>query len=115
MSALPVSLDPRSAADVAALAVELRPAVLEQLARVGANHATCSRRTAFPRPPGLESGLWVRSTVGATLVEVLFLLTHDPEGITVRRVLTTTVEKLPAWVTNPAEWPGQKPWPVVDI
>ena len=116
MSALPVTLDARAAADVAALAVELRPAALEHLARIGANHTTCSRRCSFPRPPGLESGLWVRYPDGrASLLEILFLITHEPDGITVRRVLVTTVDRLPDWVVNPSEWPGDKPWPVVDL
>lgn len=116
MSALPVTIDARAAEDVAAVAVELRPAVFEHLARIGVNHLTCSRRCSFPRPPGLESGLWVRHADGrGSLLEVLFFITELPTGLTVRRVLVTAVDRLPGWVVNPSEWPGDKPWPVVDI
>ena len=101
---------------MAALAVELRPAVFEHLARIGANHLTCSRRTAFPRPPGLESGLWMRYADGrASLLEVLFLIAHEPDGITVRRVIVTPLDRLPEWAAHPAAWPDSPNWPVVEL
>ena len=116
MSSLPQTLSERARQDLAGLPPELRPAVLEQLARIAANYQTCSRRSAFPRPPGWESGLWLRrADAGAALVEVLFLLETDPAGVTGRRVIVTVVDRLPGWVANPAEWPGDPPWPVVDL
>lgn len=115
MNALPVYLDPRAADDVRGLAAELRPAVLEHLSRIGANHDTCSRPTAFPRPPGLESGLWLRRPDGVTLLEVLFSITIDPDGVTVRRVLTRELDRLPDWAARPAEWTDDPAWPVVDL
>lgn len=116
MNALPVTIDPRAAEDVRGLPPELRPAVFEHLSRIGADHASCSRPTAIPHPPGLESGLWLRYADGrATLLEVLFFLTTDPEGVTVRRVLTRAVDRLPDWVIRPGEWSAHPPWPVVDL
>jgi hypothetical protein len=116
LSSLPVTYGERAKQDLVALPPELRLAVLEQLTRIAVNYQTCSRRSAFPRPPGWESGLWVRyPDARATLVEVLFLITAEPDGITVRRVLVTPVERLPGWVVNPAEWTGQPPWPVIDL
>jgi hypothetical protein len=96
--------------------VTLRPAVYEHLTRIAANHATCSRPTAFPRPTGLESGLWCRHPDGrATLVEVLFRLDEESDRILIRRILLREMDRLPGWVLNPAEWPGDMPWPVVDL
>lgn len=116
MNALPVRLGPKALADLRAAPVELRPAVREHLNRIAANHATCSRPTAFPRPPGLESGLWCRYPDGrAALIEVLFLIDIDPAGIAVRRVVIRVHDRLPGWVSNPSEWPGEPPWPVVDL
>ena len=116
MNALPITIDARAADDIRGLPTEVRPAVLEHLTRIGVDHTTCSHRTAFPRPPGLESGLWLRRPDNsAALLEVLFLLTPDPIGILIRRVLLTPVERLPDWVSRPAEWSAQPPWPVVDL
>lgn len=106
MSQLPVTIAPRAMDDLRAIPSELRPAALEHLTRIGVNHETCSRRSAFPRPPGLTSGLWCRHASGsATLIEVLFFLTTDPDGITVRRVIVTTMDPPPAWVRDPTQWP----------
>jgi hypothetical protein len=116
LNSLPVTYGERAKQDLAALPGELRSAVLEQLTRVAVNYQTCSRRSSFPRPPGWESGLWVRySDSRATLVEVLFLITAEPDGITVRRVVVTPLDRLPDWATNPAEWVNQLNWPVVDL
>lgn len=114
MSSLPLAYDPRASADVRAVPLHLLPAVLEHLSRIAANHATCSRSTSFPRPPGLESGVWLREPSGVTLVEVLFRLEARPDRIIVRRVILTQMAQLPGWVTNPSEWIHQS-WPVVDV
>lgn len=116
MNSLPVTYGERAQQDLAAVPAELRQAVLEQLTRVAANFETCSRRSPFPRPPGWESGLWVRyPDARASLVEVLFLLTADHDGITVRRVLVTPFDRPPGWVVSPSEWGDQPNWPVVDL
>ncbi len=116
MSSLRPTLATRAEQDIDALPLDLRPAVLEQIARVAANYETCSRRSPFPRPPGWESGLWVRyPDASATLVEVLFLISSDETGLTIRRVIVTPVERLQGWVANPAEWVSEPPWPVVDL
>lgn len=112
----PLSLSQRAVDDLRLVAIDLRPAVLEQLSRISANFATCSRPTSFPRPPGLESGLWCRSEGGtASLVEVLFELRVDPESILVRRVLISTLPKLPDWVIRPDEWSAHAAWPIVEL
>lgn len=116
MNSLRPNLTAAANADLAALPRELRPAVLEQLARVAVNYKTCSRRTTFPRPPGWEFGLWVRYPgENGALVEVMFLVTEDETALRVRRVLVRHVERLPGWATNPSEWAGEAPWPVVDL
>jgi hypothetical protein len=114
VSSLPLAYDPRAVADVRAVPPHLLPAVLEHLSRLSANHSTCSRPSSFPRPPGLESGVWLREPGGVTLVEVLFRLASNPDRILVRRVILTTMSQLPGWVSNPSEW-GHQPWPVVDV
>ena len=112
----PLSLGPRAVDDLRPVAAELRPAVLEQLSRIAANFMSCSRPTSFPRPPGLESGLWCRSSDGsATLIEVLFELVVEPERILVRRVLIRSLPKLPDWAIRPDEWIAHEPWPIVEL
>ncbi len=116
MNPLPVTIAPKAANDIRLLAVELRPGVLEHLTRIGVDYESCSGRTAFPHPPGLESGLWFRYQDGRTLLlEVLFFLTSEPEAITIRRVLVTPRETLPDWVLRPSEWSAYPPWPVIDL
>ena len=116
MTVRPLEYLPRAVADLAALAPDLRPAVLEFLSRVAADAESCSRPTAFPRPPGLMAGLWCRyPTGGAALVEVLFELAILPDRVVVRRVVVTEMARLPGWVVNPAEWGGERPWPVVEL
>ncbi len=100
---------------MAAVAAEILPAVLEHLTRIAANHATCSRPTSYPHPPGLESGLWIRRPGAVTLLQVLFVLVADESEIGVRRVLLTEMERLPDWVLRPDEWGAYPPWPVVDL
>lgn len=48
MSALPVIISFRGSEDIRGLPIDLRAAVFEHLSRIGANHATCSRPTAYP-------------------------------------------------------------------
>jgi hypothetical protein len=117
VNSIPYVLNERAAEDMRELPRELYPAALEQLARVAANYRTCSRRTAFPRPPGWESGLWCRHPDGrAALVEVLFLLTVDAGRLTVTRVICREVDRLPDWVVHPDGWAmANAPWPVVDL
>ncbi len=114
MSSLSLDYTPEALEDLRGVPLALRPAVLEHLSRLSANYATCSRPTAFPHPKGLESGLWVRHSGGATLVRVSFRLEASPDHILVRRVVLTLEPRLPGWVTNPSEWIHQ-PWPVVDV
>lgn len=119
MNGLPVILSPTAEADVRGLPADVRPAVFEHLARIGANHTTCSRPTALPRPPGLESCLWLRRpTAAGHMLEVLFVLVADPAGVRVRRVMLTEVDRLPDWALRPSEWmKGEdgRGWPVVDL
>jgi hypothetical protein len=82
---------------------------------LAANHENCSRPTAFPRPPGLETGLWIRQVNCAALLEVLFTIEVNPEGIAVRRVLLTPLDRLPDWSLRPDAWGAYPPWPVVDV
>ena len=115
---LPDAGDPDGMSAAARESVEQVWSHYRQLSACGPRDKTHtgSRRCSFPRPPSLESGLWVRHTDGrGTPLEVLFFVTERPTGITVRRVLVTAVDRLPGWVVNPSEWPGDKPWPVVDI
>ena len=116
MIALPVTLAPMADADVRGIPADLRPAALEHLTRIGLNYFTCSRPTTFPRPAGHESGLWLRRGTGsAELLEVLFVVTADPEGIRVRRVLVTRVDRLPDWVNRPTEWSAYPHWQIRDL
>lgn len=117
MNALPFELSTAGRADLTAVPLDLRPAVLEQLARIAANWQTCSRPTGFPRLPGaFESGLWCRHTGGADLIEVLFVIEARPDRVFIRRVILTNRDELPPWVTNPKEFKSDSPpWPVVDL
>ena len=116
MNPLPLEYLPAAVADLKAVPVGLRPAVLEHLTRIGADYRTCSRPSSFPRPPCMESGLWCRFVGGrATLLEVLFHIDILPERVIVRRVLLREMDRLPGWVVNPDEWGGEPPWPVVDV
>lgn len=117
MNPLPIKLTPRAGADLELAAPELRPAVLEHLARIGADHVSCSRRSSFPHPEGWVSGLWCRHAGGrAALVEVLFRVEVEPDRIVVRRVVIVEHPRLPGWVVNPSEWMSPvAPWPIVDV
>ena len=116
LNALPVILSTRAKEDIRGLPFDLRPAVFEHLTRIGANHVTCSRPTAYPHPVGLESGLWLRRQGGeAQLLEVLFVLTATSDGVHIRRVLLGGSGRLPDWVSRPSEWSAHEPWPVVDV
>jgi hypothetical protein len=97
------------------VSADLLPTVLEHLTRISANHATCSRPTAFPHPQGLEAGLWVRHTGGATLIRMSFRLEGGPDRIVIRRVVLTHEPRLPDWVLRPDEWGNVSPWSVVDL
>ena len=109
-------LSSRAHEDIRGLPIDLRAAVFEHLSRIGANHATCSCPTSFPHPVGLESGLWLRRRGGeAQLLEVLFDLTANSDGVHIRRVLLGDSGQLPDWVRRPSEWSAHEPWPVVDV
>lgn len=116
MNSLPVILGQRATDDLREVTPELRPAVYEHLARIGANYQTCCRESVFPRPPGLIAGLWCRYADGrAGLIEVLFELIVEPKHLAVNRILVRRLARLPGWVVNPAEWSRDPPWPIVDL
>ncbi len=115
MNSLPLDFIPEAFEDLRGVPPLLRPAVLEHLSRLSANHTTCSRPTAFPHPKGYESGVWVRFVGGATLVRVSFRLEVEPERVLLRRILLTQMPSLPDWVLRPDEWGNVTPWPVVDL
>jgi hypothetical protein len=116
VSALPLEYRTAAVEDLRALPAELRPAVLEHLTRIAVDHASCSRLSAFPRPPCAESGLWFRYRDGrAALLEVLFHIDIEPERIIVRRVLLNQLDRLPGWVVNPTEWTDEPNWPIIDV
>ncbi len=116
MNSLPYKLEARAEADLAEVSVVLRPAVLEQLARVSANHATCSQPAVFPHPAGYESALWCRLPAGrAALIQVLFDLSDEEDRLLVSRILLRDFERLPPWATDPIGWGNVTPWPVVDL
>ncbi|OWK36266.1 hypothetical protein [Fimbriiglobus ruber] len=49
------------------------------------------------------------------MIEVIFHVEASANQIIIRRVLIRETSRLPGWVADPSEWPGEKPWPVVDI
>lgn len=116
MNPFPVAYTSDALDGLRALPVELRPAALELLTQIGMDHERFSRPATFPRLRGRESGLWCRYADGrVAFLEVLFHLEVEPDRIVVRRVLCQQMARLPGWIANPAEWPGEKPWPVVDL
>lgn len=121
MAAVRLTLLPRAIDALAGLASELRPAVMEQMSRLAADHGSCSRPSYSPVavPGRMVSGLWCRHPGGSPveLVEIVFDLVLDGDELKVRNVLVTRRDRLPDWHAQPAEWAGPEfvPWPVVDL
>lgn len=116
MNPLPVAYSPKALDDLRDIRAELTPTVRELLVQIGSDYARYSLPTSVPRRPALEAGLWCRHPDGrATLIEVIFHVEASANQIIIRRVLIRETSRLPGWVADPSEWPGEKPWPVVDI